>query len=115
MLEFYMDQHVESAVTEGLRNRGIRVLTAQEDDTSQASDDELLSRATSLGRILFTQDKDFLRIGPEWQADGRGFAGIVYSPQQQRTVRQVIDYLELVANAMSSDEMRNQVDYVPNS
>lgn len=35
----YMDVHVPSAVTEGLRRRGVDVLTSQEDGT-RAADDE---------------------------------------------------------------------------
>jgi hypothetical protein len=30
-LAVYMDEHVHSAITEGLRNRGVDVLTVQED------------------------------------------------------------------------------------
>jgi hypothetical protein len=42
-----MDQHIRSEITEGLRQRGIDVLTAFEDSRSEAEDDELLERATS--------------------------------------------------------------------
>jgi hypothetical protein len=48
----YMDEHVPRAITEGLRLRGVDVLTAQEDNRRRASDSELLDRATELGRIL---------------------------------------------------------------
>jgi hypothetical protein len=73
-----MDVHVPYAITTGLRLRGIDVLTSQEDHTTQLSDPDLLERASGLGRALFTQDRDFLRIASEWQQTGRSFAGIVY-------------------------------------
>ena len=60
----YMDEHVPSAITKGLRQRGVDVLTIQEDDRSGYSDPAMLARATELGRVLFSQDED-LPIGSE--------------------------------------------------
>jgi predicted nuclease of predicted toxin-antitoxin system len=57
---FYADMHVRRAVVMGLRSRGVDVLTAQEDGTGTLDDPALLDRAGTLGRVLFTQDKDFL-------------------------------------------------------
>ena len=42
MLRLYMDVHVKAAITAGLRQRGIDVLTAQEDGTERWDDDRLL-------------------------------------------------------------------------
>lgn len=61
MIRLYMDVHVRREVTVGLRIRGVDVLTAQEDDAATLSDAELLTRATERGRVLFSQDTDFLR------------------------------------------------------
>lgn len=58
-----MDVHVPLAITVGLRLRGIDVLTAQEDNRAEVSDSELLSRATSLERILVSFDDDLLVEG----------------------------------------------------
>jgi hypothetical protein len=73
-----MDHHVRAAVTNGLRRRGIDVRTAFEDGRADASDEELLTRAMELGRIVFTQDDDFLAIADDWQRVGRHFAGVIY-------------------------------------
>ena len=54
-LALYMDVHVPSAVTEGLRRRGVDVLTSQEDGTREAKDEALLLRATArLKTLLIT-------------------------------------------------------------
>jgi len=53
-IRLYMDVHVRRAVTNGLRLRGVDVLTAQEDGASQMDDGPLLDRATELDRVLFT-------------------------------------------------------------
>jgi len=58
-LGFYMDHHVPSAITNGLRLRGVDVLTAHEDGTQRLEDPALLDRAGALGRVLFTRDDDF--------------------------------------------------------
>ena len=57
-----MDVHVPHAITRGLRRRGVDVLTAQEDGATEMLDPDLLDRAASLGRILFTRDQDLLAI-----------------------------------------------------
>ena len=59
-VKLYMDVHVRSAITKGLRSLRIDVLTAQEDHATRFSDPKLLDRATALGRLLFTQDEDLL-------------------------------------------------------
>jgi hypothetical protein len=57
-----MDHHVPSAVTAGLRQRGVDVVTSAEDGSDTLDDDALLDRATSLGRVLYSQDQDLLVI-----------------------------------------------------
>jgi predicted nuclease of predicted toxin-antitoxin system len=81
-----MDVHVPYAITIGLRLRGIDVLTSQDDSTTQLADPDLLERANALGRALFTQDKDFLRVASEWRRRGQGFAGIIYAHQAEVTI-----------------------------
>ena len=54
MIRLYMDVPVRREVTVGLRVRGVAVLTAQEDGAATLADPELLTRATELGRVLFS-------------------------------------------------------------
>ena len=55
MVRLYMDHHVPSAITEGLRRRGVDVLTAADDESATLDDESLLDRATALDRVLFSQ------------------------------------------------------------
>ncbi len=73
-VRFYFDVHVPYAITFGLRVRGVDGLTAQEDGTNELADDLLLDRATALGRVLFSQDKDLLREAQKRQQNGNSFA-----------------------------------------
>src|SRR5277367_4966156 len=66
-----MDVHVPRAVTTALRLRSIDVLTAQEDGAAQLDDDQLLQRATVLGRVLVSQDADLLREATRRLRDGQ--------------------------------------------
>jgi predicted nuclease of predicted toxin-antitoxin system len=62
-----MDVHVPAGVSQGLRRKQIDVHTAQDDSAGRTSDDELLMRATAIGRVLLTQDADFFEIAAQWQ------------------------------------------------
>ena len=83
MLALYMDHHVPRAITEGLRLRGIDVITAYEDGADDMEDSALLDRATELGRVLFTQDDDLLAEATKRQKEGVTFGGVIYSHQLQ--------------------------------
>lgn len=112
-LSYYMDQHVSAAVTQGLRRRGIDVLTAYEDAASRLEDSDLLTRASALKRVLYTQDQDFLRIVAEWQKEQRHFTGVIYAHQLAISVGQTIEDLELIAHGSSPEEMENRIEFLP--
>lgn len=57
-----MDEHVPKAVAEGLRRRGVDVVTVQEIGLQAADDQRHLERAAEEGRVVVTQDADFLRL-----------------------------------------------------
>jgi predicted nuclease of predicted toxin-antitoxin system len=112
-VSFYMDVHVHRAVTEGLRLRGVDVLTAQEDGTAEYEDPALLDRATELGRVLFTQDDDLLSEAKRRQQAGEIFAGIAYAHQLNITIGECIRDLELIAGASEQEEWMNQHIFLP--
>ena len=103
-VKLYMDVHVRRAVTNGLRLRGVDVLTAQEDGARELGDPALLDRATALGRILFTQDDDLLREAAKRMHSREAFAGVIYAHQLNIAVGQCVDELELIAKATEPDE-----------
>ena len=64
MVSLYMDHHVPSAITAGLRNRGVDVLTAEEDGSARLDDDPLSDPShVTWPRAFFSQDQDLLVIG----------------------------------------------------
>jgi len=73
-IALYMDEQVPLAITNGLRQLGIDVLTVQEDNRSGYADPILLDRATELGRVMFSQDEDLPIEAHHRQAKGINFA-----------------------------------------
>ena len=101
------------AIAVGLRQRQIDVLTAQEDGRADWDDDRLLERAVELGRVVFTQERDFLVLAADWQRQHRDFAGMVYGHQLRVTIGGAVHNLELIATLISLDDMRNRVEFLP--
>ena len=109
----YIDHHVNGAITQGLRNRDVDVITCAEDGTDQWDDAQILERATQLGRAVFSQDDDFLAIADEWLENGHDFTGVIYAHQLAITIGQAIRDLELIAKVLGPAEMRNRIEFLP--
>jgi hypothetical protein len=109
----YMDQHVPRAITAELRSRGIDVITAYEDRTSELEDSELLDRAGALGRVLFTRDEDLLSEATRRQRAGEAFGGIIYAHQLRVSIGTCIRDLEIIAKAGALDDLQDGVIFLP--
>lgn len=112
-ISYYMDVHIRRAITEGLRRAGVDVLTAQDDGCGELSDPELLDRATSLGRVLFSMDDDLLIEATHRQTEGLPFAGVIYAHQLRITVGQAVRDLTLIAEIYESADTANRVEFLP--
>jgi hypothetical protein len=112
-LTIYMDVHIPAAITDGLQRNGVDVLTSQTDQTRTADDEDLLARATALGRLLFTYDEDFLAISAEWQRAGKDFPGILFAAQLGPSIGRTIADIQLIAEVCTPEEVANQVIYLP--
>ena len=98
-----MDEHVHPGITKALRQHGIDVLTAQEADNLEIADEEHLQFAHSEGRVIFTQDEDFLRA--------TSHNGIAYA-HQRTPLRQIIEGWILIVEAMTEEEMKNHIEFL---
>lgn len=108
-----MDVHIPQAITEQLHRRDVDVLTAIEDGTTELPDDELVERATQLGRVLFTHDILFKAMAQDWQRQEQQFAGLIFGHQLGGTIGQFVKDLEVIALASDSEEWMNAVEYIP--
>jgi len=112
-LSFYMDENVHGAITTGLRLRGVDVVTVQEDERSGIPDDLVLGRATELGRIVFSQDRDLLVEAKRYQSKGILFPGVVYGHQLLVQIGDCVRDLELIAKLGEPQEFANRVQFLP--
>jgi hypothetical protein len=106
-IKFYTDEHVGKAVIKGLRQRGADVLTVPEAGMLGAEDKEHLARAHAEGRVLFTQDDDFLRL----HAAGVEHSGIAYAPQGT-SIGDIIRGLMLIHQVLDAEKMVGRVEYL---
>jgi predicted nuclease of predicted toxin-antitoxin system len=102
-----MDEHVSKAVIRGLRVRGVDVLSVPEANMLEASDEAHLAFALEKGRVIFTQDADFLRLA----AAGHEHAGIVYA-RQGTSVGDIIQGLMLIVQVLEAEEMKGKIEYL---
>ncbi len=107
-IRFHLDENCTGAIATGLRRHGIDVTTTPEAGLLGASDEEQIAYAQPLGRVVFTQDGDFLGI----HRSGVIHPGIAYCPKDSRTVGQIVDALVLIWNVCEPDEMVNQVEFI---
>lgn len=106
-IKFYTDEHVSSSVVKGLRMRGVDVMTTKEAGMLGASDEEHIVFAKREGRVIFTQDEDFLKL----HSKGFEHSGIVYA-DQRTPIGDIIRGLMLIYQVLDSDEMKNHVEFL---
>jgi predicted nuclease of predicted toxin-antitoxin system len=106
-IKFYTDENVSKTVIMGLRQRGVDVLSVPEAGTLGASDEEHLRVAASDERVIFTQDRDFLRLA----AAGARHAGIVYATQN-RSVGRLIFGLGPIHQVLEAEDITSNIEYI---
>ena len=112
-VRLYMDEHVPTPITQGLRLRDVDVMTVQEDGYVKKPDSLVLERASSLGRVVFTMDEDFFNESAILQRAGTHFAGVIYAHQLAITVGQCVKDLELICKAGESEDFADRLEVLP--
>jgi predicted nuclease of predicted toxin-antitoxin system len=106
-IKFYTAEHIPKTVADGLRRRGVDVLTTQEAGMLGVSDEEQLAFAANQGRVFLTGDDDFFRL----HAQGIQHVGIVYT-NRQTPIGQIIRGLMLIYEVLDASDMQNHIEYV---
>jgi predicted nuclease of predicted toxin-antitoxin system len=91
-IRYPLDEHYATALAEGLRRRGINVTTTVEAGLPGATDQEHIAFALREGRVIFTEDEDYLVL----HASGIPHAGIAYCHQGTRTIGEILRGLVLI-------------------
>ncbi|MBE2232358.1 MAG: DUF5615 family PIN-like protein [Anaerolinea sp.] len=108
LIRFHLDENVNLAIASGLRRRGIDVTTSRDAGLIGASDAEQLQYARNEGRVIVSQDTDFLVIA----AATREHPGLAFARKGTRSVRQIVDQLELIHAVIPAEEMQGHVEYL---
>ncbi len=103
-----MDVHVHRAITDGLRRRGVEVLTCQEAGLGTFEDLDILVYAQEHNWIVFSQDVDFLQLCASELTIHRG---VIYS-HKQNSISRIIQGLMLVHEVLEPSEMENHVEFI---
>jgi predicted nuclease of predicted toxin-antitoxin system len=107
-IRYHLDEHIDFAVTEGLRRRGVDVTTTTDAGLPGAGDPDHVAFAAANGRVLVTNDPDFLGLHDR----GVEHPGIAYCHQQSRSIGEMIRALELIWEILEPEEMRNRVEFI---
>jgi len=104
---FYLDEHIPSAVAEGLRHRGVEVKTLSETEMLGARDEEHLEFAHRKDFVIVSHDDDFLRL----VAEGHSHSGLVYVPRE-RTIGEIIRGLRRLAEVFAEEGTSDRVEFL---
>jgi predicted nuclease of predicted toxin-antitoxin system len=107
-IRFHLDENCPRALAVGLRRRGIDVTTTPEAGLLKATDEEQTAHAVGKGRVIFTQDEDFLAI----QASGSPHSGIVYCKKDTLSIGEMIRGLTLIWEIYDPDEVAGKVEFL---
>jgi predicted nuclease of predicted toxin-antitoxin system len=104
----HLNENCAVAIATGLRRHGLDVTTTAEAGLLGATDVQHAAYALPLGRVIFTQDRDFLRI----HAAGTPHAGIAYCEKDTRSTGEIIRALVLLWEVYEPDEMVGRIEYI---
>ena len=107
-LALLCDEHIPYPVIEGLRRSGVDVTTVQQLDLRGALDRVILQTARQQGRVIYTNDTDFLRL----HAAGADHSGIIYHHMRVYSVGEAIRRISLACDVLSAEEMLDRVEYL---
>jgi len=89
VLRAYADEHVQFAIVQALRARGMDVVTVQDRGREGTDDAELLADALRDQRVMLTNDTDFLALASQLARQAQSFAPVFFWPQSRRQVGEI--------------------------
>ena len=102
-IRFYLDENLSPEIAKQLATHGIDALRGplREGDASH------LRRASDLGRVLCTRDRDFVRL----HGQVKEHAGI-NKGLKRHTIGDWVNYLKFVHAVSSPNDLRNNLEYL---
>ena len=107
-IRFHFDEHVPRRLALALRERGIDVTIPADVGLKRASDRRHLEFARAEGRVLVTNDRDYLRL----HAQHVPHCGIALYADQHRSIGSLVESLVAMADIYDSQDMLSHVEYI---
>ena len=107
-ISLYLDENLTPKIALQLQRRGIDVVTVRDLGLLGDSDENHLTRATAMGRVLATGDEDYLVMA----SSGIQHAGIIFGIQTDHGIGDWVKALELICLVYTADDMKNHVEYL---
>jgi len=111
-IRFYTDEHVDSAIVNGLRRPGVEVLTCQEAGLRTKSDVEHFEFFIGSGYVLHTDDGGCVGRAAEMAQSGQSHTGVVYCHQEKYGGGEQIGRLKELGKTTAAEEMVNRIVFL---
>ena len=103
----------ENAVVQGLRARGVDLLTTIEAGQCGATDPEQLAFAVKQGRAIYTFNVgDFAQLHQQYLLQSIDHFGIIVVPDQRCNIGEKIRRLAGFIRQVTAEEMLNRMEYL---
>ena len=109
MIRFHLDESVSNRIAHRLQDRGLDATTTSDAGLIGVSDKRQLEFAASNGRVLITQDQDFLRLA----AVNYEHFGVVYAAKRWVSVEEIVRFCAELAVSYTTDQLKGRIEYVP--
>ena len=107
-IRLYFDENMPEAVATQLASHGIDVLTTQKAKRCGTDDLEQLRFAASIGRVICSQDKDFLTLAKTHPVH----CGIVFVQHKSQEFGAMYKALRQLHNKETAGSMNNSLRFV---
>jgi hypothetical protein len=113
-IRLYVDEDAMArAVVQGLRARGVDVITVLEAGMSEGEDIAQLEYAATQGRVLYTFNVGhFSQIHTAYLNQGKSHAGVIVVYRQHYSIGEQIRRLLKVINTKSAEEMKDNLYFL---
>jgi hypothetical protein len=108
VLAFHLDEHMDHAIAQALKSRGIDVTTTSDAGLLGAEDAEHLEFARREQRVIVTVDSDFLAFAGQ----SSDHAGIAYAPRGSRSIGQIVRQLCMMSDCLEPADMAGKVEFL---
>lgn len=113
-IRLYIDEDAMArALVNGLRARGIDVVTVLDAGMKGRDDPDQLEYAALHGRAIYTFNVGhFCQLHTDYLTQGKDHAGIIVTPRQRYSIGEQLRKLSMLVSVKTAEQMRNQLEFL---